>query len=260
MAEEGTAAAQEAAAQQQFVTQRIYTKDISFESPMTPNVFRQEWKPAVNVDLNTKSSRVDEEGNHEVVLTLTITAKLEEQTAFLVEVQQAGIFFVAGIEGDALRQLLSTVAPTILFPYAREAIDNLVVKGGFPALMIAPVNFDALFRQAVAQQAAEAGEAGEVVGAGEGGVGRPIGEHGLLDQYALIAELRHAAQIMGGYKHHPAFVAQFAQQFDDALFGADIHPGERFVEQKGESFTVGAERTAVVDPTHQRLGPSHRRL
>ena len=161
MAEEGTAAAQEAAAQQQFVTQRIYTKDISFESPMTPNVFRQEWKPAVNVDLNTKSSRVDEEGNHEVVLTLTITAKLEEQTAFLVEVQQAGIFFVAGIEGDALRQLLSTVAPTILFPYAREAVDNLVVKGGFPALMIAPVNFDALFRQAVAQQATEAGDTGE---------------------------------------------------------------------------------------------------
>jgi preprotein translocase subunit SecB len=70
-------------------------------------------------------------------------------------VQQAGIFFVAGIEGDALRQLLATIAPTILFPYAREAIDNLVVKGGFPPLMIAPVNFDALFRQAVAQQASE---------------------------------------------------------------------------------------------------------
>ena len=166
MAEEDTAAAQEAAAQQQFVTQRIYTKDVSFESPVTPNVFRQEWKPAVNVDLNTKSSRVDEEGNHEVVLTLTITAKLEEQTAFLVEVQQAGIFFVAGIEGDALRQLLSTVAPTILFPYAREAIDSLVVKGGFPALMIAPVNFDALFHQAMAQQAQE-GAAEPAVEAGE---------------------------------------------------------------------------------------------
>jgi preprotein translocase subunit SecB len=150
MAEE-QAAAQEQAPQQQFVTQRIYTKDISFESPATPNVFRQEWKPAVNVDLNTKSSRVDEEGNHEVVLTLTITAKLEEQTAFLVEVQQAGIFYVSGIEGDALRQLLSTVGPTILFPYAREAIDSLVVKGGFPALMIAPVNFDALYQQALAQ-------------------------------------------------------------------------------------------------------------
>jgi preprotein translocase subunit SecB len=154
MAEE-QAAAQEQASQQQFVTQRIYTKDISFESPATPNVFRQEWKPNVNVDLNTKSSRLDDEGNHEVVLTLTITAKLEEQTAFLVEVQQAAIFFVSGIEGEALRQLLSTVAPTILFPYAREAIDSLVVRGGFPALMIAPVNFDALYRQAVAQQAAD---------------------------------------------------------------------------------------------------------
>ena len=161
MAEEETVAAQEAQ-QQQFVTQRIYTKDMSFESPMTPNVFRQEWKPAVNVDLNNKSSRVDDQGNHEVVLTLTITATLEQQTAFLVEVQQAGIFFVSGLEEDAMRQLLATVAPTILFPYAREAIDNLVVKGGFPALMIAPVNFDALYRQAVAQQAAEAGEAGKI--------------------------------------------------------------------------------------------------
>jgi preprotein translocase subunit SecB len=92
-------------------------------------------------------------------LTLTITAKLEEQTAFLVEVQQAGIFYVSGIEGDALRQLLSTVGPTILFPYAREAIDSLVVKGGFPALMIAPVNFEALYRQALAQQASEGGQA-----------------------------------------------------------------------------------------------------
>ena len=111
MAEEETAAAQEAQ-QQQFVTQRIYTKDMSFESPMTPNVFRQEWKPAVNVDLNNKSSRVDDQGNHEVVLTLTITATLEEQTAFLVEVQQAGIFFISGLEEDAMRQLLATVAPT----------------------------------------------------------------------------------------------------------------------------------------------------
>ena len=164
MAEDGTAAAQEAAAQQQFVTQRIYTKDISFESPMTPNVFRQEWKPAVNVDLNTKSSRVDEEGNHEVVLTLTITAQLEEQTAFLVEVQQAGIFYVVGIEGEPLRQVLATVGPNILFPYARESIDALVVKGGFPPLMLSPVNFEALYRQAVAQQAQQENAAAESSG------------------------------------------------------------------------------------------------
>ena len=153
MAEEKlNVAEQDQAPEQQFVTQRIYTKDISYESPSSPNIFRQEWKPAINVDLNTKSVMIDEEGNHEVALTLTITAKVEEQTAFLVEVQQAGVFFIAGIEGDSLRQLLGTVAPTILFPYAREAIDNLVAKGGFPALMLAPVNFDALFRQALAQQ------------------------------------------------------------------------------------------------------------
>lgn len=149
------AAAQEQAPQQQFTLQRIYTKDVSFESPSTPNIFRQAWQPQVNIDLNTRSSRVDEEGNHEVVLTLTITAKVGEETAFLVEVQQAGIFFVVGIEGEPLRQVLATVAPNILFPYAREAIDALVVKGGFPPLVLAPVNFDALYRQAVAQAAAQ---------------------------------------------------------------------------------------------------------
>ncbi|EED34936.1 protein-export chaperone SecB [Luminiphilus syltensis NOR5-1B] len=153
MAEE-QAAAQDQQGQQQFNLQRIYTKDVSFESPSTPNIFRTQYQPSVNVDLNTKSSTVDEEGNHEVVLTLTVTAKMEEDTAFLVEVQQAGIFNVQGIEGESLRQVLATVAPNILFPYARENIDALVVKGGFPALMLAPVNFDALYRQAVAQQQA----------------------------------------------------------------------------------------------------------
>ena len=153
------AAAQEQAPQQQFTLQRIYTKDVSFESPSTPQVFRQAWQPNVSVDLNTKSSRIDEEGNHEVVLTLTITAKVGEDTAFLVEVQQAGIFFVVGIEGEPLRQVLATVGPNILFPYASENIDSLVTKGGFPALMLAPVNFDALYRQALAQQAAQGGEA-----------------------------------------------------------------------------------------------------
>ena len=153
------AAAQEQAPQQQFTLQRIYTKDVSFESPSTPKIFRQNWQPNVNVDLNTKSSRIDEEGNFEVVLTLTVTAKVEEDTAFLVEVQQAGIFYVVGIEGEPLRQVLATVGPNILFPYARENIDSLVVKGGFPALMLAPVNFDALYRQALAQQAAQEGGA-----------------------------------------------------------------------------------------------------
>ena len=161
MAEEQAAgAAQDEQVQQQFTMQRIYAKDVSFESPASPDIFRQNWQPNVNVDLNTRSSKADETGNHEVILTITVTAKMEDKSAFLVEVQQAGIFFAAGIEEDSLKQILATVAPNILFPYAREAIDALVVKGGFPPLMLAPVNFDAVYQQAMAQQAAQGG--GEV--------------------------------------------------------------------------------------------------
>ena len=145
---------------QQFAMQRIYSKDLSFESPATPGVFKKQWQPQVNVDLNTKSDKVDEEGNFEVVLTITITAKMEEETAFLVEVQQAGIFFIKGFEGEELRRILGTAAPNILFPYARETIDNLCVKGGFPPIMLAPVNFDALYQQAVAQAQAQGAEQG----------------------------------------------------------------------------------------------------
>ncbi len=144
--------------QQQFAMQRIYTKDLSFESPSTPEIFKKQWQPQVNVDLNTKSDKIDEEGNFEVVLTVTITAKVEDHTAFLIEVQQAGIFFIKGFEGENLRRLLGTAAPNILFPYARETIDTVCVKGAFPAVMLAPVNFEALYQQALTQsQAAEEG-------------------------------------------------------------------------------------------------------
>ena len=163
MAEE-QAAAQGEQPQQQFALQRIYTKDVSFESPGSPNIFRKQWQPKINVDLNTKSDAIDEQGNFEVVLTITLTAKVEEETAFLVEVQQAGIFMISGIEGENLRMVLGTAAPNILFPYARENIDALCVKGGFPPVMLAPVNFDALYQQALAQsqsQAQPAGEGGE---------------------------------------------------------------------------------------------------
>jgi preprotein translocase subunit SecB len=135
--------------------QRIYIKDMSFESPSTPGVFKKQWQPQVSVDLNTKSTKLDEEGNFEVVLSITITAKIEEETAFLIEVQQAGIFLVKGFEGEDLRRILATAAPNILFPYARESIDTACVKGAFPALMLAPVNFEALYQQAVAQSQAE---------------------------------------------------------------------------------------------------------
>jgi preprotein translocase subunit SecB len=146
--------------QQQFSMQRIYIKDLSFESPSTPQLFKKQWQPQVSVDLNTKSDAIDDQGNFEVVLTLTITAKIEEETAFLIELQQAGIFYIKGFEGEPLRRILATAAPNVLFPYARETIDSVCVKGAFPALMLAPVSFEALYQQAVAQaQAAPNGGA-----------------------------------------------------------------------------------------------------
>jgi len=158
MADEQAAGTQEQP-QQQFAVQRIYTKDISLESPATPAVFKKQWQPQISVDLATKSDKIDEVGNYEVVLTLTITAKVEEETAFLIEVQQAGIFIITGFEPDDLRRIVGTAAPNILFPYARECIDNLCVKGGFPPVMLAPINFDAMYQQALEQaQAAPASE------------------------------------------------------------------------------------------------------
>jgi preprotein translocase subunit SecB len=141
--------------QPQFGIQRIFTKDMSFESPNAPEIFRKEWKPQVKLDLNTATRALDSEA-FEVVLTLTVSAKIEDQTAFLCEVQQGGIFTVSGFPEETRDQMLGAYCPNILFPYAREAIDNAVVKGSFPALMLAPVNFDALYMQN--KQAVESGE------------------------------------------------------------------------------------------------------
>ncbi|AMX03702.1 protein-export chaperone SecB [Microbulbifer thermotolerans] len=151
MAEEHNgAAANSEAPKVQFAMQRIYLKDLSFETPLGPEVFKKQWKPQVNQELNTQTAKVDE-NLYEVALTLTITVKLEEETAFLVEVKQAGLFLISGLEGQQLAQALNTACPQILFPYAREVVDNVVTKGSFPALMLPPINFDALFAAAMAQ-------------------------------------------------------------------------------------------------------------
>lgn len=132
--------------QPQFGIQRLYLKDVSFESPNAPGIFRKEWKPQVKLDLNTQARQL-EENVYEVTLTLTVAAKVQEETAFLCEVQQAGIFTITGFDDDVRDQMIGAYCPNILFPYAREAIDTLVIKGSFPALMLAPVNFDALYAQ-----------------------------------------------------------------------------------------------------------------
>ncbi|EGH42663.1 MULTISPECIES: protein-export chaperone SecB [Pseudomonas syringae group] len=140
----------------QFSLQRIYVRDLSFEAPKSPAIFRQEWTPTVSLDLNTRQKQL--EGDfYEVVLTLSVTVNNGDEVAFIVEVQQAGIFLIKGLDAGAMSHTLGAFCPNILFPYAREAIDNLVVRGSFPALMLAPVNFDALYAQEL-QRMQEAGE------------------------------------------------------------------------------------------------------
>ncbi len=150
-------AEQENAQQPKFALQRIYLKDLSFESPNAPATFQQEWKPQVNMDLNTENKQLNE-NQWEVVLTLTINAKVADKSAFLVEVQQAGVFMIEGLSPQQLAQTLGAFCPNLLFPYARETVDAMVVKGSFPALMLQPVNFDAIYAEA-ARRKAEAGEA-----------------------------------------------------------------------------------------------------
>ena len=132
--------------QRQFALQRVYTKDVSFETANSPDIFREEWKPEMSVNLNSGTKLVAD-GVYEVVLTVTVNVKLGGKTAYLVEVQQAGIFGLVNFPEQELGQMLGSYCPNILFPYAREVVSSLVDKGSFPQLLLAPVNFDALYAQ-----------------------------------------------------------------------------------------------------------------
>ncbi|CAM3783914.1 protein-export chaperone SecB [Rheinheimera salexigens] len=139
----------------QFAIQRIFVKDISFEAPNAPAIFRKEWKPEVKLDLDTRSEKL-EENTYQVILSLTVTTTVEGETAFLCEVQQAGIFSIGEVEDAQLAHMLASYCPNMLFPYAREAVSNLVNRGTFPQLNLAPVNFDALYAQYLQKRQAEA--------------------------------------------------------------------------------------------------------
>ena len=159
-------AEQEQAVEKQLAISKIYIKDFSFESPQTPQVFKSgDWKPQTN--LNLRSSHTVVEGTiHEIVLTITVEAKEDDKTLFLVELAQAGLFEISGYEGDELAAILGSFCPNILFPYARESIAATIQKGGFPEFVLQPINFDALYaesrRQAGAQaEGAAAPETGE---------------------------------------------------------------------------------------------------
>lgn len=141
---------QQAAAAQnvtgQLAIQKIYIKDASFEAPNTPMVFTSELNPTADVQFQNRTTPLDSD-NHEVVLTVTVKVTQDDKTVYLVEVQQAGIFTVRGFPEEHLGAILATACPNALFPFAREAVSELVTKGGFPQLLLAPVNFEVLYAQ-----------------------------------------------------------------------------------------------------------------
>ena len=140
-----------------YTLHKVYVKDCSFECPNGPEIFRGSWKPQFSVQLNTTASELSPD-TREVVLGVTVDAKLDDKTAFLAEVQQAGIFsLTATLSPEDQQHLLSIECPTVLYPYAREAVSELVAKGGFPQLLLQPVSFEDLF----AQQGTEGAAAGD---------------------------------------------------------------------------------------------------
>ena len=137
----------------QFTVEKIYLKDVSFEAPGAPQVFTEQGQPQLQMNLSQKAQRVAENA-WEVVLGVTLTCTIAEKTAYLAEVQQAGVFGLVGFDERALDAMLGTHCPNTLYPFAREAISELVTKGGFPPLLLQPLNFDAIYAQAMPERAA----------------------------------------------------------------------------------------------------------
>lgn len=138
---------------QTFDIRKIYVKDASLESPNAPDIFLQDpAQPDVNVEATIKSSSLEQDSFYEVVLGITITSKMGDKTGFLVEVQQAGVFHIVGLSKEELPLALEIACPNVLLPFAREAVSDLVGKAGFPQLLLAPINFEALFQQKLAHK------------------------------------------------------------------------------------------------------------
>ncbi len=141
----------ESANTRQLFLQKIYLKDMSFESPKVPQVFNANVSPQTQLNMRSNTKEVGPD-THEITLTLTVEAKDNQETLFLVEVAQAGIFTMQGYSEEERAMLVGSYCPATLYPYAREAISDIVVKGGFPQLLLQPINFDALYAQAMQQQ------------------------------------------------------------------------------------------------------------
>jgi preprotein translocase subunit SecB len=131
--------------------QRIYLQRLDYQAPEAPAIFRDEWQPKINLDLRTEN-RLLEEGVHEVSLKLKVTAKSEEKTVFVIEVDQSGIFSLQGFSEEQMDHILGAYCPSVLYPYARQIITDTVNQGSFPQLLLAPINFDTLYIQNKEQQ------------------------------------------------------------------------------------------------------------
>jgi len=143
----------------EFGLQRLYVKDLSFEAPHAPQVFTENWQPQVNVGLNTQVTPLGND-HLEVVLVVTVTVKSGEKTAYHVEVQQAGLFVARDVPEQDRGPLVGIVCPNILFPYVREVVSDLVSRGSFPQMLLAPVNFEGLYVQRMAQLREQAAQGG----------------------------------------------------------------------------------------------------
>lgn len=133
-----------------FAIEKIYIKDLSLEIPNAPSIFLERDTPEINMQLGGKNQRIDE-GLYEVLLTVTVTAKIKDKIMFLVEVQQAGIFRIRNVSDEEIDPVLGIGCPTILFPYLREAVSDIVTRAGFPPVILSPVNFEAIYQQKKAE-------------------------------------------------------------------------------------------------------------
>ena len=155
--EQPTKLSDEQQTKRQFLVQRIYTKDISFEAPNSPAIFQENWTPEIKVGLSSDTRKPGDD-NLEVTLKVSVEAKHEDKTVFLVEVQQGGLFLAQGFSEQEMEAVIGVAAPNVLFPYAREAISDLVTRGSFPQFVLQPVNFEALYAQQRQAKAAEAAD------------------------------------------------------------------------------------------------------
>lgn len=139
----------------QFNVQKIYLKNVSFEAPNAPAIFQESEAPQLQLNLNQKVARFDE-GLYEVVLTITLTCTINEKTAYLAEVEQAGIFGLTGFDEQGMDMMLGSYCPNVLFPYARQAVGDLIHHGGFPPFLLQPINFEAIYAEQQRQRVEQA--------------------------------------------------------------------------------------------------------